>query len=222
MYKDDDLISKENLEKMSSDDESTIDQVERCFAYELYHNFSNILDCLKRLKPDSPLSKLVLNGEIPKEIIAENDGKYRSVYPDLVLHRGQGTIADQKLVCEIKRYFNTKGADYEKRIVNDLYKLSRYLELKRKSSTTNDIESASFETAVFMMTNCSRDKMYNQLKEILKKNMSVKKGDEINKKIEVIKNHHNIKCIYVNVNNEENVLEPGYFLLSDVIDNNKK
>ena len=54
-------------------------QVERCFAYELYHQWSILLD--DYFENNSNEKRLYLNGEIPKNAIGRE-----KTYSDLVLH----------------------------------------------------------------------------------------------------------------------------------------
>lgn len=90
--------------------EDDIEQRERVFAYELYHQWSKI----NRSK------KLVLNGEIGKHL----NNKY--MYPDMVLHGGQDDFDHNEIVVEIKRASMVN--DVNNGLKKDLEKLSLYLE----------------------------------------------------------------------------------------------
>ncbi len=87
---------------------NNVEQRERIFAYELYHQWSMVKQ-----------PKLILNGELGKYI--EN----RHIFPDMALHGGQDNYDHNEIVVEIKResQINTK----DNGLVNDLNKLSTYL-----------------------------------------------------------------------------------------------
>ncbi|MDE6256665.1 MAG: hypothetical protein K2M39_10780 [Muribaculaceae bacterium] len=104
-----------------------VEMVERCFAYELYHQFSLLLsayntiaDCIET-KKQSPLTatNLCINGEISK---IWEDNKHK--FPDLVVHGGPTDTykKNQIMVCEIKRFRN-KGKSLSDAIMQDLDKL---------------------------------------------------------------------------------------------------
>lgn len=100
-----------------------IEQIERAFAYELYHQWSLLKE-----------KTLILNGEIDKDI------EKKRYYPDMVLHGGQCDYDNNKIVVEIKR---GKAIDSSK-IIKDLEKLSPYLEKKK-------VKWANYENAVFIL-----------------------------------------------------------------------
>lgn len=92
--------------------------LERVFAYELYHQWSN-------LQSDP---NLVINGEVFKliewiPVSYKNTQIEKGVYPDLVLHASQGKDDNQKMICEIKRKEHSQPAA----LFADLLKLSCYL-----------------------------------------------------------------------------------------------
>jgi len=103
--------------------------LERVFAYELYRQWANILSCECH-------DKYVLNAELDKivkeSIYYHNSKKKEAVimFPDLVMHGGQGNTTRQKMICEIKR--NKTGTDNNnisnQKIFADLYKLTCYLD----------------------------------------------------------------------------------------------
>lgn len=100
--------------------------VERVFAYELYHQWSM-----------TKTSCLCLNAETQKYArkricykSKDNSNKTTTamVYPDLVLHGGQQTFANHKIVCEIKRKGQFTGN--KNTIFADLLKLSCFTDEK--------------------------------------------------------------------------------------------
>ena len=87
---------------------NNVEQRERIFAYELYHQWSMV-------KP----TELILNGELGKYI--EN----RYIFPDMALHGGQDDYDHNEIVVEIKRVSQIdNGKDG---LVKDWKKLSLYL-----------------------------------------------------------------------------------------------
>lgn len=113
-----------------------IEQIERNFAYELYHQWS-----LSKEKT------LILNGEIDKDI------KKKRYYPDMVLHGGQCDYDNNKIVVEIKR----GKAIGTTKIITDLKKLSPYLEKR-------NVKWANYENAVFILYNADMSIISNVLK----------------------------------------------------------
>lgn len=95
------------------------EHLERVFAYELYHQWSILLA--------KDRCGLTLNAEITKEIF--DNEKNTHVFPDFVLHNGQGNDSEQILVCEVKRRqgLNSNG------IKNDIDVLIDYLDNKKFS-----------------------------------------------------------------------------------------
>lgn len=114
---------KENTEESNTHTPTEVDkhglftQVERVFAYELYHRWS--------CKFFGNKGNWVINGEIGKylEWFYYNgyDAKGKQKYPDLVLHKGQNNSEGHMLVCEIKR-----KDDVFQGIAEDLNKLCRF------------------------------------------------------------------------------------------------
>ncbi|MBR5730034.1 MAG: hypothetical protein IKX61_07525 [Prevotella sp.] len=107
-----------------------INQLERVFAYELYHQWS-------LLKHEG----LVLNGEIGK--IWNNE----DWYPDMVLHGGQADPDNNKIVVEIKRECMVRNN--KKAIIDDLKKLSGFLVPVDKN--TQDKKFRNYNDAVFIL-----------------------------------------------------------------------
>lgn len=121
-----------------------IDQLERVFAYELYHQWS-------KLKDDS----LVLNGEIDK--IWNED----VCYPDMVLHGGQNDPYNNKIVVEIKRECMVKGKPHS--ILDDLEKLSKFLETVKKDNQYKKYRN--YEFAVFILLKGELNEITKALKD---------------------------------------------------------
>ena len=128
-------------------------QVERSFAYELYHQWSRLLEIYKGLHPKE--KKLILSSEIPK---GEEDMKF----PDLILHGGQDDISSQILICEIKR---TDDRNYpsDNDILKDIVKLNRFTTSFYSKSLNKDIR---FKHGAFILINCSAQKFKERIKKL--------------------------------------------------------
>ncbi len=114
----------------NTEDKDQINQLERVFAYELYHQWSLLKD-----------ESLILNGEIGKFYVKNN------CYPDLVLHGGQNDPNNNKIVVEIKRECIVR--EKPEVILDDLVKLSFFLESLDKSE--QQIKFRNYENAVFIL-----------------------------------------------------------------------
>lgn len=134
----------------ADDRKDQINQLERVFAYELYHQWSLLKDDI-----------LVLNGEIDK---LWND---KTWYPDLVLHGGQDDFENNKIVVEIKRECMVKGKP--EAILDDLEKLSLFLEIVNKESDFRKYRN--YELAVFILLKGD----LNEISEALKNDKATKK-----------------------------------------------
>ena len=168
-------LMKEALEKVSpyyvrsyeyihGDAEPAIyDQVERCFAYELYHQLRQLSENDGRLG-----AGIVINAEIPKQgfPIPESSSKtHKLVFPDIVIHGGQECKCDDKqlLVCEIKRNsYEGKIITTNQAIKDDLIKLGWYVKCLQY-----DNHGIGFNDACFIMTNISIEDLRNKIKEIV-------------------------------------------------------
>lgn len=167
-------------------------QLERCFAYELYHQWSLLIEEFNnKHNPDNPL---VLNGEISKKL-----DDFGTTYPDIVLHGGQDNYANQLLICEIKRLVNRISSPHRS-ILRDLDKLNQYINF-------TDIH---FKRGVFIAANCDVDQLQKLITKIWKKYRN--KCPEI-KDIEA--NRDKIVCIAVSVKDETLLTESK--LLSELI-----
>jgi len=90
------------------------EQLERVFAYELYHQWSKLLE---RYNKKNKNDKRVINGEVGKKL------DFCNVFPDMILHKGQEDIHNQEIAIEIKRKISLS----EENLLNDLEKLSDML-----------------------------------------------------------------------------------------------
>jgi hypothetical protein len=135
----------------ADDRKDQINQLERVFAYELYHQWAMIKE-----------KNLFLNGEIGK--IWTDD----TWYPDLVLHGGQDDANNNRVVVEIKRECMVNGKP--EAILNDLEKLSYFLDTVDKSS--QEMKFRNYENAVFILL---KGKLSDISKALNHKNTSNKK-----------------------------------------------
>jgi hypothetical protein len=100
----------------------SVERLERVFAYELYHQWSILID--KQNKERNTGDEYILNGETEKTMshFGKDIVKVRT-YPDLVLHKSMDLPRGQAIVCEIKRRGNfTKGG-----LENDIKKLRDFV-----------------------------------------------------------------------------------------------
>lgn len=93
-----------------------IQHLERTFAYELYHKW--------RLLLNENFPNIVLNAEISKAVY--DNLTQNTVFPDFVLHHGQGSDSNQILVCEVKRRYGLTP----QKIQEDIIALASYLNNK--------------------------------------------------------------------------------------------
>lgn len=167
------------LYKDKDGDEKIYDQVERCFAYELYHQLRRKSEYLGIFG-----KKIVINAEIPKKICKNNlksksdndsDGK---LFPDIVIHGGQDdhNNNNQLLVCEIKRnpykLLNHSGSSLNEGagrkpskddIKKDLSKLDGYVR-----NLLYENQNDGFLSGCFIMTNTSIEDLQKVILEIKK------------------------------------------------------
>ena len=150
-------------------------QLERVFAYELYHQWSCLLQ-----NSDYNLD-FKINGEPFKML----DRSHKYYEPDLVLHGGQFCEDNNFIVCEIKR---AEGLSIEN-IITDFSKFTFFL------------NSKSFKypylRAVFIVVNSNKDKFAqivsnSKINKWNKKQRAQDKGS-ILQKIDIIKDR--ILCI---------------------------
>ena len=160
-------------------DAKIYDQVERCFAYELYHQLRSGSEHLR-----TNGKKIVINAEIPKKIYKNNsesksdNNSDDNKYPDIVIHGGQDdhNNNNQLLVCEIKRnpykLSNPSGSSLNEDtgrkpskadIKKDLKKLERYL-----TNLLYEGQNGCFLSGCFIMTNTSIEDLQKVILEIKK------------------------------------------------------
>ena len=98
-------------------------RLERVFAYELYHQWSKIIDRLNK-QIDNTNDKYILNGETIKDMshFRMDHSKINS-YPDMILHKSIDRPNGQAIVCEIKRISNFSDNGFEE----DIKKLRQFV-----------------------------------------------------------------------------------------------
>ena len=127
-------------------DDDLQEQLERIFAYELYHQWSVIQDKYNKSVAES--YKRVINGEAGKKL----DGA--SVYPDLILHKGQDDTEHQEIAVEIKRKVGISGDN----VIKDLEKLSKVI-----TEGNLAYKAKKFNYGVFILTGGSEYDIQIQL-----------------------------------------------------------
>lgn len=97
-------------------------RLERIFAYELYHQWSKIIE---EKYPEDNLGnrEYLINAETGKNIKCFDKNKIGNKYPDMVLHKSMDEPTDQGIVCEFKRIDNFRIDSFR----NDLEKLEEFV-----------------------------------------------------------------------------------------------
>ena len=159
---------------------------ERVFAYELYRQWANIIEneCKESLVLNAELDKII-EERISPEDDRETFEEMRK-YPDLVLHDGQDSDNNQKMVCEIKR--NTKSKISSSAIFADLYKIACYMDEDKFHCGKKP-----FEYGVFILLNGELE----QIKGIKKTKIKVSANDYSYRhfKIELSNHFDRIICV---------------------------
>lgn len=159
---------------------------ERVFAYELYRQWANIIEneCKESLVLNAELDKII-EERISTEDYKEDFEEMRK-YPDLVLHDGQESDNNQKIVCEIKR--NTESKISSSAIFADLYKIACYMDEDKFHSGKKP-----FEYGVFILLNGELE----QIKKIKEAKIKVSTNDYDFQhfKGEMNKHFDNIICV---------------------------
>lgn len=128
--------------------------VEHIIAYELYHQWSNIIDSKFNNYLLDNHTILQINGEIGKRILNDNEQQNdsQSKYPDMVLHGGQDDKRHQEIIVEIKRWNRIKSDS--KQTIDDIEKLFKY------TSKGNFVENSAFpyKKGMFIVT-CKCDEL---------------------------------------------------------------
>lgn len=141
----------ENPENASNE---IIEQLERIFAYELYHQWSIFQnDYNSGVSEDH---KRIINGEIRKQLLDVNK------YPDMVLHKGQNDIHHQEIVVEIKR----KIAIKDDNVAQDIIKLSQFM-----TKGFLGCGASPYRNGVLILTSGSEEDIKEQLMLIKDKKM---------------------------------------------------
>lgn len=137
---------KYSLEQIAGSDEYQ-EQLERVFAYELYHQWSVIQE--KYNKNVSKEFCRVINGEAGKKL----NGCH--IYPDMLLHGGQDDMNNQEIAIEIKRKVGINNEN----VIEDLKKLTRLL-----SAEGLAFGAKAFKRCVFILTGGNESDIKEQLK----------------------------------------------------------
>lgn len=182
-----------------------IPQLERVFAYELYHRWSTYANIGDNNEVDCN-NKVVINAEPSKNIISNIHGKrkLKLVEPDLVLHGGQNNYENQLIVCEIKR---SEGITTDK-IMNDLVKFLFFFD-------KDNFSGHPYEMAVFILIKSTINRLYNLLsEENISKWLESKKRQERNRSFQQLEeNKEKIMCIVKDSTSTESIK------LSDILKN---
>ena len=123
-----------------------IEQLERIFAYELYHQWSIFQNDYNRGVSED--YKRIINGETRKQLLGVNK------YPDMVLHKGQNDIHHQEIVVEIKR----KAAIKDDNVAQDIIKLSQFMTMGFLGCN-----ASPYRNGVLILTSGSEEDIKEQL-----------------------------------------------------------
>lgn len=137
---------KYSLEKIAGNDEYQ-EQLERVFAYELYHQWSIIQEEYNKSVPKC-LCRFI-NGEAGKKLDGCN------IYPDMLLHGGQDDIENQEIAIEIKR----KVGINKDNLIEDLKKLTKLL-----SANGLAYGAKAFKKSVFILTGGKESDIKEQIR----------------------------------------------------------
>ena len=133
-------------ENPQSASNEVIEQLERIFAYELYHQWSLLLQGYNDHVPED--ENRIINGEIGKQLLGVNK------YPDMVLHKGHYDIHHQEIVVEIKR----KAAIKDDNVARDIIKLSQFM-----TQGFLGCGASPYRMGVFILTGGGDEDIRNQL-----------------------------------------------------------
>lgn len=136
---------KYSLEQLAGSDDYQ-EQLERVFAYELYHQWSIIQDNYNKMVPKE--DGRVINGEAGKKL----NGCH--IYPDMLLHGGQDDTENQEIAIEIKRKVGIKKDN----LIEDLKKLTRLM-----SADGLAFNAKPFKRCVFILTGGNESAIKEQL-----------------------------------------------------------
>lgn len=172
-----------------------IEQTERVFAYELYHQWSMLKS-----------KKWLLNGEISKNIKwfynrnrEEKSLTVNQKYPDLVLHKDPADN-EQLIVCEIKRKNNLNG------LKDDLKKLAIFT----FSNETNNLFFSPYKCGIFLLINGSVDDLKKEIDKCFQ-------NDDNSRPFKNIEETKKILCVFCQPLKRSTRIE--YQLLYNIINN---
>lgn len=140
---------------------------ERSFAYELYKQWSCILNTTKGGIISS--GKMQISGEINKKYSPARHW----ASPDLVLHGGHHDTSHQLIACEIKR-----NIDNDSYTMTDFVKFYFYLNEVKYITKDKKTKDASFKKCVFIALNCKMDELKFHLQGIFSEAGNFTKIDE--------------------------------------------
>lgn len=126
-------------------------RLERVFAYELYHQWSIIIDKMNHKIPNDD-KHYIINAETGKDMekFVKNPCK-ATCYPDMILHKSIDKPDGQALVCEIKRNDRlTKGG-----LKNDIEKL--------KTFACESQNKYCFHFGVFLLVGGNLDSIFEKM-----------------------------------------------------------
>lgn len=131
----------------------SISRLEKIFAYELYHQWSKIIE--RNYEEDNNGNrKYILNAESGKNMHLFDGRKRQMKYPDMVLHKYMDYPDDQGVVCEIKRKENCGEKEFEE----DIKKLERFV-CGRKNRY-------KFRFGVFILFNDTIDSIFENMNKL--------------------------------------------------------
>lgn len=146
--------------------------VERVFTYELYRQWYNKIEN----------TGLIINAEIPKQLIDSLISTQTLFFPDMVLHGGQSNSDKHYVICEVKRkeYIDSTP----QKAIEDLKKIMVYLGGDTQAKNRNDWKPYKF--GVFVMTYKKVDECNSCSTDFITKHFDCvinKCSDEISKRI---------------------------------------
>ena len=158
--------------KIHNNKTKAIQQTERVFAYELYHQWSCRLCPLKEWVLNAELFKHIewfygdgnteLSSESQNSLGDEKENSNSRDFPDMVLHKGQNKD-EQMIVCEIKRK-DRLGTD----IKDDVDRLCLFT--KNKGPKAHDDFYQSYKCGIFLCFNVDFDNIAAEVeKQFLEK-----------------------------------------------------
>ena len=156
-------VSNKYMHDNNVEDDAQKNYLERVFAYELYHRWSNIIYRRKCEYNRQGLDKYpyILSGETGKDMtrflteVRHNNGHK---FPDLVLHGDLSSHEHQGIVVEIKR---KEGLEGENKFYDDISKLCNFV--------YNANEEYRFQFGVFLLENANFQKVEEEFNKVRRK-----------------------------------------------------